>query len=82
MTVPDGPATALREDIARTRAQLGTTVQALASRADVPARVRHAAHHTGERLRVAARTPTPWLALGTGAAALLAIVLLSRSRRA
>lgn len=46
-----GDAEALRADIRRTRAELGETVQALAARADVKARLRDSAAHSGERVR-------------------------------
>ncbi|HEY0696409.1 MAG TPA: DUF3618 domain-containing protein [Micromonospora sp.] len=45
---------ALREEIQRTRAELGETVQALAARADVKARVRQSAEETRARVRQSA----------------------------
>jgi len=41
----------LRAEIRHTRADLGQTVQALAARADVPARMRQSAVRTGQRVR-------------------------------
>lgn len=76
----------LREEIDQTRAELGHTVQQLAERADVKARVRAARVRTTERVRGsvrdAARTPLPWLMLAAGTAAVLAAVVLAmRGRR-
>lgn len=45
------PPEALREEIRRTRMELGETVEALAARADVKARLRHGAEQTRERIR-------------------------------
>jgi hypothetical protein len=45
---------ALREDIRHTRAELGQTVEALAAKADVKARVKESAEHTAERVRESA----------------------------
>ncbi|MFY1671821.1 DUF3618 domain-containing protein [Plantactinospora sp. WMMB334] len=42
---------ALREDIRQTRAELGETVQALAARADVKARLKDSAAQTRDRVR-------------------------------
>ncbi|WP_213454941.1 DUF3618 domain-containing protein [Rhizomonospora bruguierae] len=50
----NGSAEALREEIRQTRAELGETVQALAARADVKARVRESAEQTKDRLRTQA----------------------------
>ncbi|HEY2947147.1 MAG TPA: DUF3618 domain-containing protein [Micromonosporaceae bacterium] len=75
---------ALRAEIERTRAELGETVQALAAKADVPARVRRSAAHRAEAMRdsvrQARRSPAPWFALGA-AAAVIAVVLILRGRR-
>ena len=46
-----GDAEALRAEIAQTRAALGDTVQALAAKADVKARVRESAAQTKARVR-------------------------------
>jgi cell division septum initiation protein DivIVA len=75
--VPD--AQQLRAEIARTRAALGETVEALAAKADVKARVRHAADDATARARaraeaLAGRTRTRAATVAgrtrTGAAAL------------
>jgi hypothetical protein len=75
---------ALREEIQHTRAELGETVQALASKTDVKARVRESAARRAElvkgSVRDAARRPVPWIVLGAGAAA-LAVLLVLRGRR-
>jgi hypothetical protein len=87
---------ALREEIRRTRAELGQTVQALAARADVPARVRQSAADTAQRfrgsaahgaaavrdsVRDASRRPVPWAVLGLAAAAVAALLVLRGRRR-
>jgi hypothetical protein len=46
-----GDPEALREDIRRTREELGETVQALAAKADVKARLKESAAQTRERVR-------------------------------
>jgi hypothetical protein len=53
MTQPNGTGDlrALRDEIRRTRAELGETVQALAAKADVAARIRDSAVQTRERVR-------------------------------
>ena len=53
MTQPNGAGDpqALREEIRRTRAELGETVQALAAKADVKARLKDSAVQTRERVR-------------------------------
>ena len=75
---------ALRDEIERTRAELGATVQALAARADVRARVRRSAAHRAvavrDSVRDAGRRPAPWLVIGA-AAAVIAAVLVLRGRR-
>lgn len=102
MTGPDSadnrPATQtemLREEIRQTRADLGATVQALAAKADVKARVRRSATGTAHRVRESAgqtadrvrymmahpRThPVPWIAVAAGAAVLV-VMLVARGRR-
>jgi len=45
---------ALREEIRTTRAELGQTVEALAAKADVKARVKESAEHTVERVKESA----------------------------
>jgi hypothetical protein len=76
---------ALRDDIERTRAELGETVQALAAKTDVKARVRESAAHGAdvvkESVRDAGRRPRSWIAIGAGAAALVVLLVLRRRRR-
>ncbi|BCB74180.1 hypothetical protein GCM10022251_10220 [Phytohabitans flavus] len=73
---------ALRAEIRQTRAELGETVQALAAKADVKARVRRSAAHTAERARenrvqlAAAATAVT----GVLAAIVVLMVLRKRSR--
>nr|WP_173167034.1 DUF3618 domain-containing protein [Phytohabitans suffuscus] len=73
---------ALRAEIRQTRADLGETVQALAAKADVKARVRRSAAQTAERARenriqlVAAATAVT----GVLAAIVVLTVLRKRSR--
>ncbi|QSB16919.1 DUF3618 domain-containing protein [Natronosporangium hydrolyticum] len=74
-------ADALRDEIAHTRAELGETVQALAARADVPARARASAQRGADRMRVASSRPGVWLVVGAGAAAVATIVAMARIRR-
>ncbi|TWP51669.1 DUF3618 domain-containing protein [Lentzea tibetensis] len=50
MTTPEDE---LREDIERTRKQLGETVEALAHKMDVPGRVKEKAHETTARMTAA-----------------------------
>ena len=52
-TVADTPE-ALRQDIERTRAELGETIEALAAKADVKARAHEAADEVRERVQTAA----------------------------
>lgn len=66
---------ALREDIERTRAELGETLQELMTRADVRTRARLSAGRVADRARATLRTPTPWLALASGIAT---VVILAR----
>lgn len=53
-----GDTQALRAEIKQTRADLGETVQALAAKADVKARVRDTAEHTKDRVRAQAAATT------------------------
>ncbi|MGW3808223.1 DUF3618 domain-containing protein [Micromonospora sp. NPDC005113] len=46
-----GDTEALREEIRRTRVELGETMEALAARADVKARLKESAGHARERMR-------------------------------
>jgi hypothetical protein len=80
----------LREEIRLTRAELGETVQALAAKADVKARVRRSAAHSADRARVQVhdagvavrRDPVPWAAIAAGTAAAIILLLVIRGRRA
>lgn len=47
----NGSTEALREEIRQTRAELGETVQALAAKADVKARMKQSAAHTADRMK-------------------------------
>ncbi len=80
-----GEITRLRQDIVQTRAELGATVEALAARADVRARVRETAEGAKLRMRRsaqdAARSPVPWVVLLAAAAAVTAFVVLKRRLR-
>jgi hypothetical protein len=92
-----GDAEALRAEIARTRAELGETVQALAAKADVKARVKESAAQTRLRVRQQAahttaqlrgqarvqarRAPLPLAAVAAGAVAVVVAVLVLRGRR-
>jgi hypothetical protein len=69
----------LEEEIARTREQLGDTVEQLAAKADVPQRVRTRANEVATRVRA---VPTPAAAAAAAAPFLLAAgyVLLRRPR--
>jgi hypothetical protein len=80
-----GEVTRLRQDIVQTRAELGATVEALAARADVRARVRETAAEAKQRVRQSAqdavRSPVPWVVLFAAAAAVAAFVVLKRRIR-
>jgi hypothetical protein len=79
----------LRAEIRQARADLGETVQALAAKADVKARVRRSAAHTAERARVRVNhageqvrhDPVPWAVIAAGAAGAIILLLLIRGRR-
>jgi hypothetical protein len=77
-----GEVTRLREHIIRTRAELGATVEELAARADVRARVVQTAEEARTRVRQSAqeavRSPVPWLVLVAMAGAVAAFVVLKR----
>lgn len=64
---------ALRAEIRQTRAELGETVQALAAKADVKARVRHSVAHTTERAR---ENRTQLAAVATAVTGVLAAVVV------
>jgi hypothetical protein len=59
------PEDEIRQDIERTRAQLGDTVEALAHKADVPARVKDKVHDTQQTVQVKAEQVTQQLLEGT-----------------
>lgn len=69
---------ALRDEIEHTRAELGETVQALAARADVPARARASAHRTADRVRKAGGSRGIWVFVGAGAVAVAAMLAYAR----
>jgi hypothetical protein len=69
---------ALQDDIAQARAELGSTLQELMARADVRSRARASASRTALRARAALRSPTPWLALATGVAAMAILARWTR----
>ncbi|MCW6010533.1 DUF3618 domain-containing protein [Micromonospora sp. CPCC 205371] len=72
----------LREDIRQARADLGETVQALAAKADVKARMRASAEHTKERALAQVRgNPVPWAAMAAGAAAAIIVLMMIQRRR-
>jgi len=80
----------LRQEIEQTRVELGETVEALAAKADVKARVERAASDAAVEVRTTAarvgrrivEPPVGWVLVGVGAlAALAAIVLVGRRRR-
>jgi hypothetical protein len=75
----------LRREIVRTRAELGETVQELAERADVPARVKARVVETRDQVQSrvgnAARTPVPWVLLAAAGAALVAVLVIRWRRR-
>lgn len=90
MTEPGEPGTvngkpevaALRESIEQTRAELGRTVEALAAKVDVKARLREGAEQRAERVKESVRQrPVPWVAIATAAAALLVVFVIVRRRR-
>ncbi|HEX6073898.1 MAG TPA: DUF3618 domain-containing protein [Micromonosporaceae bacterium] len=66
----------IREDIARTRRELGLTVEALVARADVKARAREKAGEARKRATVLAAGPAGRIALGIVLGA--GVVLLAR----
>jgi anti-sigma-K factor RskA len=80
-----GEITRLREHILQTRAELGATVEALAARADVRARMRETAKEAKTRVRQSAqdavRSPVPWMVLLAATAAVAALVVLKRRAR-
>jgi hypothetical protein len=90
-----GDTEALRLEIARTRAELGETVQALAAKADVKARAREQVEQTRQRVREQAahftdqikgqgdtvrRNPVALGALIGAAAAVVVVLIVLRGR--
>jgi Protein of unknown function (DUF3618) len=79
---------ALRAEIEHTRADLGETVQALAAKADVKARMRNGVHEMSDRGRELAvrfgdsvrRRPVPIVAAVGAAIAILALLRWRRNR--
>jgi hypothetical protein len=71
---------ARRAEIRRTRAELGETVQALAAKADVKARVRRSAAHTAERARENRMQIAAAATAVTGALAAIVVLLVMRKR--
>jgi hypothetical protein len=78
----------LRAEIAHTRAELGETVQALAAKADVKARVRGSVHDVSDRGRemvqrctdAVRRRPAPLAAALSAAILIVALVRWRRNR--
>ncbi len=68
----------VRADIARTRAELGATVQELAGRMDVPARTRNAMVRLADRIREAGASPAGLAAAGAAVVAVVLLVLAGR----
>lgn len=71
----------LRDDIERTRADLGRTLQELMARVDVRSRARASASQAADRMRAGLRTPAPWVALAAGAATVVLLASGSRLRQ-
>ncbi len=80
-----GEITRLRQHILQTREELGATVEALAARADVRARLRETTEEAKLRVRRSARDavrkPAVWVGLIAAAAAVAAIVAVKRRTR-
>lgn len=75
----------LHAEITQLRIELGETVQALAAKADVKARMRASTADLARRCQGSARaawlSPRTWLIFATGAAAVAATALVVRGRR-
>jgi hypothetical protein len=72
-------AEALRQDIVRTRADLGETVQALAERADIRSRMRASRTRLREQSRILVRTHGGWIVVAAGlAGAVVAAIIAQR----
>ena len=80
---------ALRAEIKQTRAELGETVQALAAKADVKARMKESAAHTAAQVKSSANQaverarsrPVPWLAAAGAVAVVVVAIVIIRGRR-
>lgn len=77
----DTQAAALRDEITNTREELGETVAALATRADIGSRARQSARRTAGRVRTAGTSPELLLVGVAGAVAVLAFVAARRRQR-
>ena len=71
----------IRQDIERTRKQLGDTVEALAHKVDVPARVKDKVHDTKETVQVKAEALTEQVLDGANALHTRAGELASQAER-
>jgi hypothetical protein len=71
---------ALRAEIRQTRAELGETVQALAAKADVKARVRRSATHTAERAKENRVQLAAAATAVTGVLAAIVVLMVMRKR--
>ncbi|MFF0216026.1 DUF3618 domain-containing protein [Streptomyces vinaceus] len=71
----------LRDQVERTRDELGKTVEALAAKADIKAQAKQKAAHVKDRAAAAARTNRTPLLLIAAAAAVILLVRRSRGRR-
>ena len=69
----------IRQDIERTREQLGDTVEALAHKVDVPARVKDKVHETKETVQVKAEEVTQQVLEGTEALQAKAVEVTQRA---
>jgi ABC-type transporter Mla subunit MlaD len=75
------PEDEIRQDIERTRAQLGNTVEALAHKADVPARVKDKVHDTKQTVQAKAEQATQQLQESTPALQAKAAEMASQAQR-
>ena len=84
MSVPPSDPQALRAEIARTRADLGETIEALAAKTRLTARARTALGRRVPALarRPSVRTPLSWGAIAAGVLLIAAVAYAARHRRA
>ncbi|HEX8761402.1 MAG TPA: DUF3618 domain-containing protein [Pseudonocardiaceae bacterium] len=75
------PEDEIRQDIERTRKQLGDTAEALAHKADVPARVKDKVHDTKQTVQVKAEQATQRLRESTPALQAKAAEMTSQAER-